>query len=213
MSDDIFAAISANDKPTVAALLDREPGLAHARNQAGVSALMQAVYENRPEIVDLLRGAAGDLDIHEAAALGDVARLQIVLAQDATQASSRSNDGFTPLHLACLFRQLEAAQDLLAAGADPNAVSASRIAIIHSAAASREAALVRLVLAAGANPDVQQQGGYTALQSAAAHNHVEMARALLAAGADRSIANDEGLTAWDMAMKNGAKQAAELLAM
>jgi ankyrin repeat protein len=110
MTDDIFSAISANDKPTVAALIARDPGVAHARNQAGVSALMQALYENRREIIDLLRDAAGDLNIHEAAALGDIARLRFLLAEDASQINSPSNDGFSPLHLACFFRQLEAAQ-------------------------------------------------------------------------------------------------------
>lgn len=212
MGDDIFRAISANDDVTVAALIKREPGLAQARNQSGVSALMQAVYENRREIVDLLRGAVGDLDIYEAAALGDVTRLQVFRAEDANRINSRSSDGFSPLHLACFFRQLEAAQNLLAAGADPNAVSAGRVAVIHSAAASRDASLVKLVLAAGANPNLQQQGGYTPLQSAAAHNNVAMVNALLEAGADGSIKNDDGLTAADMAVKNGAKDVAQLLA-
>jgi hypothetical protein len=35
-----------------------------------VSALMQARYENRMDIVDLLRNPAGELDVFEAAALG-----------------------------------------------------------------------------------------------------------------------------------------------
>jgi ankyrin repeat protein len=212
MTSDIFNAISANDKTTVASLLASNPELAHARNDAGVSALMMAIYQGRTEIADLLRKAAGDLDLYEAAAVGDVPRLHTLLAQDATLVNSSSSDGFTPLHLACFFRQLEAAQILLAAGADANAVSPNRIAIIHSAAASRDASIVKLVLAAGAEPNVQQQGGFTPLQSAAAHNNVEMVQALLDAGADRSVKNDDGMTAADLAMKNGAKEAAELLA-
>src|ERR1039458_6739338 len=50
-----------------------------------------------------------------------------------------------PLHLACFFGQLEAAETLVQHGADANAVSPSRIAVIHSAAASRNAALLKLV--------------------------------------------------------------------
>ena len=57
MSDDIFAAISADDKVQVAKLIAANPDVAHARNQAGVSALMQARYENKLEIVALLREA------------------------------------------------------------------------------------------------------------------------------------------------------------
>ena len=211
MSDELFTAIHDNDLQQVSQLIEREPDVAHARNQNGVSALMQAVYENRPEIVAVLRDAAGELDLYEAAAVGDVARLHLLLGKDHAQVHSLSSDGFTLLHLACFFRQPEAAQMLLAAGADPNAVSTHRISIIHSAAASRDSALVKLILAAGADPNVQQQGGYTALQSAAMHNNVEMIKVLLEAGANRSIRNDEGLTAAEMALKAGANEGAELL--
>ena len=74
MSDDIFAAISADDRAQVGKLIAADPDVAHTRNPAGISALMQARYENKSEIVELLRKAAGDLDVFEAAALGDVAR-------------------------------------------------------------------------------------------------------------------------------------------
>jgi uncharacterized protein len=211
MSDELFTAIHDNDLQQVSQLIEREPDVARARNQNGVSALMQAVYENKPEIVVVLRDAAGELDLYEAAAVGDVARLHLLLGKDRAQVHSLSSDGFTPLHLACFFRQPEAAQMLLAAGADPNSVSTHRISIIHSAAASRDSALVKLILAAGADPNVQQQGGYTALQSAAMHNNVEMIKVLLKAGADRFIRNDEGLTAAEMALKAGANEGAELL--
>jgi uncharacterized protein len=212
MSDELFTAIHSSDLQQASRLIEREPALARARNQNGVSALMQAVYENKPEIVAVLRNAVSELDLYEAAAVGDVACLHSLLGKDSAQVNSLSSDGFAPLHLACFFRQPEAAQVLLAAGADPNAVSTHRISIIHSAAASRDSALVKLVLAAGADPNVQQQGGYTALQSAAMHNNVEMIQALLKAGADRSIRNDEGLTAAEMGLKAGAAESAELLA-
>ncbi len=211
MADDIFASISAGDQERVAKLVAADPGLAHARNQAGVSALMQARYENKLEMVALLRNAAGDLDVFEAAALGELARLRTLLANDRGLVKAQSSDGFTPLHLACFFGQLEAAEILVRQGADVNAVSPSRIAVIHSAAASRNAAIVKLVLQAGANPNLQQQGGYTALHEAAMHNSLERAQALLEAGADRAIRSDDGLTAAEMAAQKGNKEVLELL--
>src|SRR5271165_5690126 len=211
MSDDIFAAISADDKAQVAKLIAADSGVAHIRNQAGVSAVLQARYENKLDIVALLRNAAGDLDVFEAAALGDAARLRALLANDAGLVKAQSSDGFTPLHLACFFGQVEAAETLVQRGADANAVSPSRIAVIHSAAASRNAALVKLVLQAGANPNLQQQGGYTALHEAAMHNSVERAQALLDAGADITIRSDDGLTAAEMAAQKGNKEVLELL--
>ncbi len=209
--DDIFAAITANNKDCVAQLIAADPRAAHARNSAGISALLQARYENRMEIVDLLRPAAGDLDIFESSALGDAAQLNKLLANDAGLVKARGADGFTPLHLACFFGQLEAAEILVRHGADTNAVSPSRIAVIHSAAASRNSELLKLVLHAGANPNSQQQRGYTALHEAAMHNSVERARALLEAGADPAIKSDEGQTAADMTAQNGNKEMLEIL--
>ena len=211
MEQDIFAAISAEDKDRVRELVAQHPDVAHARNQAGVSALMQACYENKLGVVALLRNSSAELDVFEAAALGDNALLQALLVKDRALVKAQSSDGFTPLHLACFFGQLEAAETLIHHQADVNAVSPSRIAVIHSAAASRNAALVKLVLQAGANPNLQQQGGYTALHEAAMHNSVERAQALLDAGADRSIRSDDGLTAAEMAAQKGNKEVLELL--
>jgi uncharacterized protein len=211
MEQDMFAAISANDKDRVAQLIAADPNASRARSSAGISALMQARYENRLEIVDLLRPAAGELDVFESAALGDLARLSRLLANDGALVKARSTDGFTPLHLACFFGQFEAAEALVRHGADANAVSPSRIAVIHSAAASRNAALLKLVLGAGADPNTQQQAGYTALHEAAMHNSVERAQALLDAGADPAIKSDKGLTAAEMAVQEGSEEVAELL--
>lgn len=211
MEKDIFAAITANDKERVAQLIAADSDVAHARNSAGISALMQARYENRLEIVERLRLTADELDIFESAALGDVAQLNRLLANDGKQAQEWSSDGFTPLHLACFFGQLKAAEILVGHGADANAISPSRIAVIHSAAASRNADLLKLVLGAGANPDSPQQRGYTALHEAAMHNSVERAQALLKAGADPAIKSDDGQTAADMAAQNGNQEVLEIL--
>lgn len=211
MERDIFSAITADDAGKVKELIAQHPDVGHARNPAGVSALMQARYENRMELVELLRRAAGELDIFEAATLGDIARLRTLVTSDPGLLKAQSSDGFTPLHLACFFSQPEAADFLVQQGADPNAVSPARIAVIHSAAASRSAAMIKMVLQAGANPNLQQQGGYTALHEAAMHNSVERAQALLEAGADRSIRSDEGFTAAEMAVQKGNREVLELL--
>ena len=211
MEQDIFSAIKADDKDRVRELITQHPDIAHARNPAGVSALMQARYENKLELVALLRDGVGDLDVFEAAALGDNTQLVSLLEKNRDLAKAHSSDGFTPLHLACFFGQIEAAEILISHQADVNAVSPMRIAVIHSAAASRNAALLKLVLQAGADPNPQQQGGYTALHEAAMHNSVERAQALLDAGADRSIRSDAGLTAAEMAANEGNKEVLAVL--
>jgi len=201
MSQEFFAAIHDNDRAHVEQLLAADPTLARARNQQGASALMQARYEGRHDLVELLRGKVGELDIFEAATLGDLPRLRALLANDASLAKAFSGDGFTGLHLATFFGQAESAEVLLESGADPKAVAANsmKVAIINSAAASGRADLVKMVLRAGADPNARQMMGYTALHAAAALDNVEMAKALLDAGADPSLKNDEGLLAVDKA--------------
>ena len=201
MANEIFEAIRKGDTPRVASLLASDPATARVRDDAGVSAIMQAIYHRRQAIVDLLRPHAGELDIFEATTLGDTGRLRSLLRDHPDLVGTYSADGFTPLHLASFFSQPQAAEELLAHGADPNAVATngSKLAVINSAAASNNAALVKMLLRAGANPDAQQQGGFTALHAAAQHKNAEMIQALLDSGADVSIRTDDGKTAADMA--------------
>ncbi len=214
MEQDIFAAIAAGDKEAVAKLIDEHPELVHAKNAEGVTALMQARYEFKLEIVEILRQAADELDIFQAAALGDVAQLRKLLAGNPALTKAFSGDGATALHFACFFNKPEAAEELIRSGADVNMVSRNtmRVTPLHSAAATRNAELVKLILRAGADPNPQQQSGYTALHSAAFHNDAEMARALLDAGADRNLRSDDGLTAVELATQKNHGDVAAVLA-
>jgi ankyrin repeat protein len=201
MASEIFEAIQKRDMARIAHLVAENPAIARERNAAGVSAIMQARYYGQQSLIDLLRPHAGDLDVFEASALGDVPQLKKLLNANPELTRSYSPDGFTPLHLAAYFAQLEAAGELLRHGADPAAVvtNGTKLAVINSAAASGNTQMVKLILHAGANPNVQQEGGYTALHSAAHRNNVEMICALLDAGADISIRTNEGKTAAEMA--------------
>ncbi len=201
MSSEIFDAIRDSDPQRAQSLLAADPSHARARNDAGVSAIMQAVYQRQHAIADLLRRQVADLDIFEASALGDVKRLQSLLHEHPDLVCTYSSDGFTALHLASFFSQPQAAEELLHNGADPNAVATNgtKLAVINSAAASGNADLVKMLLREGANPDAQQEGGFTALHSAAQQNNQDMVRALLNAGADASIRTNDGRTASDLA--------------
>jgi ankyrin repeat protein len=186
---DLVAAITSDDFP---ALLREQPELVNRRDQHGVSALLLSMYHRRPEARDALLAAGAEVGPLEAAALGDVGRLD---------PNVRGGDGFTPLHLAAFFGGAEAVRALLAMGVDPDADADNtfRVHPIHSASAVRDHDSVRALLEAGANPNVRQQGGFTPLHTAAHHDDLDLARQLLKHGADPNLEADDGKTPLDMA--------------
>jgi ankyrin repeat protein len=189
---DLTAAITSEDLP---ALLREHPEFVAARDEHGVSALLLSLYHRRRDARDALLAAGAPVGPLEAAALGDVAKLE------GADLSVRGGDGFTPLHLAAFFGGVEAVSAILATGADPDADADNTFKVrpIHSASAVGDHASVRALLAAGANPNVTQEGGYTPLHTAAHNDDPELAKLLLEHGADPRATEDTGKTPRDMA--------------
>jgi ankyrin repeat protein len=197
MSDDggaLLDAVRAGDAERVRALVERDPELAAARGEDGLSAVMVALYHRQAGARDALLAADPPLDVFEAAALGRLDLLRDHLAADPAAVGARAADGFTPLHLAAFFGGADAVRLLLAAGADANAGDDNAIGVwpLNSAVAARDAAAVLALLVAGADPDARDRAGYTALHGAAHADDPEMARALLDHGADPSLVNETG---------------------
>jgi ankyrin repeat protein len=119
------------------------------------SEAMQALYQGDVERARVLLPADEGLDVFHAAAFGRADRLRELLADDPALARGFSGDGFTALHLAVFAEQGEAAQILIDAGADPNAVSTGEIAQVPPLGTARfvqSDAMERLLLDAGATP-------------------------------------------------------------
>ena len=210
---EVMTAIQTGDCETLRILLAEEASRAAARDEAGVSAIMQALYRRRPDMLDVLLAANQPLDIFEVASLGRVDQAAELLRQDAGRATAWSQDGFTALPFACFFAQPEMASLLLQHGADPNAVARHPIKVtpLHSAAAARELPIVAMLLTHGASPNVHQQQGWTPLHSAAQHGDRGMIELLLQHGANPSDTSDDGTTAAALAAKSGHAEIAELL--
>jgi ankyrin repeat protein len=201
VTDSLITAVTSGDGAALAALLTREPALAAARDEHGVSALLLAVYHRQPAARDALLAAGAPVGAPEAAALGDVARLGALLAADPAALDARGGDGFTPLHLAAFFGGAAAVRLLLAAGAAPDADTANTFGVhpINSAAAVGDRESVRALLEAGADANARAAGGFTPLHAAAHHDDAELARLLLAHGADPSLSTDDGKIARTLA--------------
>jgi ankyrin repeat protein len=149
------------------------------------SAILQALYEGRRADAVAAAGDA-DLDVLEAAALGDEPALRALLQADPSLAALWSDDGFTALHYACFFGTAAAVAALVEAGADVEAPSRNDMGVrpLNSAAAGPEpAASAAVLLEAGADPDGRQSSGHTALDEARIRADEALEHVLLAAGA------------------------------
>jgi ankyrin repeat protein len=199
---DLFEAIAAGDERAAVEALDARPD--PGRHPSGPTPVLYALYHGHPGLARRLAERIGTLDLAEAAALDDAARVAELLDAGGA-ADAGTPDGYTPLQLAAFFGAPRAAALLLERGADPGAVAgnAMRIQPLHAAAAGRHHEIAARLIAAGADVDARQQGGYTPLLAAAGNGDTDLVRALLAAGADPELADDAGVRPAELAAQRG----------
>jgi ankyrin repeat protein len=120
----------------------------------------------------------------------------------------RNRVGETPLMMAALKAEVDAASALVAHGA---AVQKDGWAPLHYAATGGSAAIIKLLLAKGAVLEARSPNGSTPLMMAARYGNEEAVDALLAAGADRTLKNDLGMDASAFAASAGRERLAARL--
>ncbi len=213
MTDALFALAGAGDAEGLQAALSAAD-LARLHNEAGESLYRFALFHGHAKAAEAIK-ARGGLGFHDAALVGDVARLDSLLDAAPWAVDLLSPDGWTALHLAAFVGADAALVRLLDRGAHARIMGRAfeQNLALHAAAAGRrtgKAAYARLVTATG-DPDAPQKQGYTALMIAASNGFTAAAEVLLAAGADRSIKLPDGKTAAAIARDRGHGELAKLL--
>lgn len=210
---ELFEAIRKGNAAQVNSLLDAHPSFASAKNESGVSAVLMSIYSGQRECRELLLARGVDLDLPEAAAVGDLERVTRLVQQRPDLAKSFSPDGFPAVALAAVFGQLNIVRYLAQHGADINATATngSGYNSLTGAVASGHTEIVQWLLEHGANPNHRYGQGYSPLLTAAANGHLEIVKLLLAHGADAHAVSNDGKNALAFANERHHSSVADFL--
>ena len=208
-----FDAIRAGDLAAVRALLDQDTALLSAKNAQSQSPVLFSIYNQQKEICDFLVSRGVVLELHEAAAAGDLARVRELVDKDAALAGSYSSDGFPVVALAAFFGNLEIGKYLHAKGADINAAATngSGYNALTAAVTSGHTEIVKWLLESGAEPNYRYANNYSPLLNAAANGHLEILKLLQARGADLHAKTSDGKNALAYAEERKHAAVAEYL--
>lgn len=209
----LFEAIRAGSLPAVQSLLDADPSLASAKNDSGVSAVLMSIYTGRREIRDLLLARGAALEIHDAAAAGNLDRVKQLVSKNPSLARSFSPDGFPVVALAAVFGHLHVVRLLADLGADVNAAATngSGYNALTGSVTGGHTEVVKWLLEKGAEPNYRYGPGYSPLLAAAANGQLEIVKLLLVHGADLHATSNDGKSALALATERNHSAVADFL--
>lgn len=133
--------------------------------------------------------------LHEAAAKGDVAEIEKLIAEG-ERPNIQDSKSRTPLHVAAFFKHHAAARALLKLGANANALEIDKYDIITIAAVANDIEMLKLAIEGGASArNITSRYNGTTLIAAAHLGHAEVVRILIEAKAPLNHVNNLGWTA------------------
>jgi len=211
---ELFEAIRTGDTENVrslcaAQLRDREcPKRARAVCRAD-----GLLHTGRKEIRDVLVENGAMLELHEAAAAGNLTRVKEIVGANPELAKGYSPDGFPVLALAAAFGHEDVAQYLHSQGADINAIATNGTAYtgLTGAVAGGHASIAQWLAENGADVNYRYAKGHSPLLEAVANGRLDIVKILVAHGADPQARTDDGKTALAFAQERGHREVAKYL--
>jgi len=176
--------------------------------------VLMACYMGRKEIRDLLLEKGATLQLHEAAAAGNLSRVKKIVEEKPDLAKGYSPDGFPVMALAAAFGHEDVARYLHGQGADINAAATNGTGYtaLTGAVAGSHGSIAKWLAENGANVNYRYAKGHSPLLEAAANGRLDIVRTLAAHGADLHARTDAGKNALNFAEERGHKEVAEFLA-
>ncbi|MCX3263235.1 ankyrin repeat domain-containing protein [Pedobacter agri] len=205
--------IESGNLAAVKELLLENPMLANISTSHNISPLLLACYYKKQDIANVIVEFTDNLTLFEACAVGKFDAATLLIFQHPNSINEFSEDGFTPLGLACYFGHEDLAKFLVLKGADVNLASKNGFNVfpIHSAVAANNINITKMLLDAGAYPNVCQKAGLAPLHTAAQLGNIELIILLLEHGAEVGLRMEGGKLPADLAAEKGFNEIAEIL--
>jgi uncharacterized protein len=139
-------------------ILDEHPELLNGKATWNETPIEAATQMGNRQIIDELINRGAAVDFFTALVLGRQDHVEAELKKNPAAAQARGIHDLAPLYFAAIGVQMDAAQRLIAAGADVNA-QAQAGAPIHGAVMGGSVDMVRLLLEHGADPSLKDYAG------------------------------------------------------
>ena len=200
-------------------LLRERPKDVNARGGSHGTALHAASIMNHVNVGQSLLKRGADVNVlgrwkrtplHVASTSGNLEIGQWLLANGA-DVNAKDDDHWTPLHGAANNGHVEFVRTLLRTNTDINAQTKSEATPLYRATNNGHVSIVRLLLDSGADPNKAALRRWTPLHEAACFGRLEVAHLLLEGGVDVDAEDDEGKTAFQIALRGGLDELAQLL--
>jgi len=221
---EIHEAAKGGDLALVVNLLEKDPALINASDEAGRTPLHWACRGVHIEVVKFLAGRGADVNardangvspLHSVSSRGNVEAAMVLLDRGAWPGAKMS-DASTALHLAASNGHAEVVALLVERGAPLDVQDNREDTPLHAAARQGKWEVVglladRAAAGQGAVLDRPDFDGCTILHAASSSGRLDTVKVLLARGADINVRNTLGQSAYNLAEEGGFKEIAAFL--